>query len=154
MREDINTEMSKKYAKSLSSLKAKIRKLEDRKELHSLRIKALYNQVADSLLGKSVYNPEIISESILNEKEQLDLAEREISVLKEEVKDTDTLRSSLSLRVEEFRNILQDFECAELDKKRLIIKKLIDKVIVGKGDGEGVKYNIDIHLNEWYADLI
>ena len=132
----------------------RLRKLEDRKELHSLRIKALYNQVADSLLGKSVYNPEIISESILNEKEQLDLAEREISVLKEEVKDTDTLRSSLSLRVEEFRNILQDFECAELDKKRLIIKKLIDKVIVGKGDGERTKYNIDIHLNEWYADLI
>ena len=132
----------------------RLRKLEDRKELHSLRIKALYNQVADSLLGKSVYNPEIISESILNEKEQLDLAEREISVLKEEVKDTDTLRSSLSIRIEEFRNLLQDFENSELDKKRLIIKKLIDKVIVGKGDGERTKYNIDIHLNEWYADLV
>ena len=154
MREDINTAMSKKYAKSLSSLKAKIRKIEDKKELHSLRIKALYNQVADSLLGKSVYNPEIISESILNEKEQLDAAEREICVLKEEVKDTDTLRSSLSLRIEEFRNLLQDFENSELDKKRLIIKKTIDKVIVGKGNGEKTKYNVEIQLNEWYADLV
>ena len=154
MRDDVDTAISKRYAKSLSSLKAKIHKLEDKKELHSLRIKALYNQVADSLLGKSVYDPEIISESILNEKEQLDLAEREISVLKEEVKDADTLRSSLSIRIEEFRNLLQDFENSELDKKRLIIKKLIDKVIVGKGDGERTKYNIDIHLNEWYADLV
>ena len=154
MREDINTAMSKKYAKSLSSLKAKIRKIEDKKELHSLRIKALYTQVADSLLGKSVYNPEIISESILNEKEQLDAAEREICVLKEEVKDTDTLISSLSLRIEEFRNLLQDFENSELDKKRLIIKKIIDKVIVGKGNGEKTKYNVEIQLNEWYADLV
>ena len=140
--------------RAMYSLKAKIHKLEDKKELYSLRIKALYNQVADSLLGKSEYNPEIISESILNEKEQLDLAEREICVLKEEVKDTDTLRNSLSLRIEEFRNLLQDFKNSELDKKRLIIKKLIDKVIVGKGDGERTKYNIDIQLNEWYADLV
>ena len=90
----------------------------------------------------------------MNEKEQLDAAEREICVLKEEVKDTDTLRSSLSLRIEEFRNLLQDFENSELDKKRLIIKKIIDKVIVGKGNGEKTKYNVEIQLNEWYADLV
>lgn len=76
---------------------------------HTLRIKALYNQVADSLLGKGIYSSEVISESILNEKEQLDIVERELNILLEEINDTNTLKNSLNLRFKEFCNLLKSF---------------------------------------------
>lgn len=124
------------------------------KEIHSVRIKSLYNQVADSLLGNGIYNPELISESISNEKDELSIVENKLSLLYAEINDTDTLRNSLKLRFKEFCNLLQSFKNSSLDKRREIVNKVIGKVVVGRGNGEKKKYCVDVQLRDWYADLI
>ena len=154
MADDIEKTLRKKYNKAIKAINSKIRNYESKKELHTFRIKALYNQVADSLLGKGIYSSEVISESILNEKEQLDIVERELNILLEEINDTNTLKNSLNLRFKEFCNLLKAFQDSTLAQKREIANKVISKVVVGKGNGEKSRYNINIQLNEWYADLL
>lgn len=152
--DDIEFTLEKKYNKTLDALKSKIQKFELEKEIHSVRIKSLYNQVADSLLGNGIYNPELISESISNEKDELSIVENKLSLLYAEINDTDTLKNSLKLRFKELCNLLQSFENSTLDRRREIVNKLISKVVVGKGIGERTNYNINVQLSDWYADLI
>ena len=94
--------INNKYKKALKDIQSDIRKYEEEKELHTLRLKALYSQVAYSLIGNSAYAPEVLSEVISNEKEQLSLVEKELAVLTEDINDRETLKKSLALRVEEF----------------------------------------------------
>lgn len=148
------TNVDKRYKEALKNLKNRIRDYEFQKEQIALRIKALYNQVTDSLIRKGSYNPEVLSEAIMHEKECLDSIEKELLVLQNERDDLDTLKKSVALRIKEFHGLLDKFKTASIAEKRIIINKLIKKVIVGKGNGGETRYKVDIILNDWYADLI
>lgn len=146
--------VNKRYKEALKNLRNRIQGYESQKEQITLRIKALYSQVAASLIGKVSYNPEVLSEAIMNEKEHLDSIEKELIVLQNERYDFDTLKKSIALRIKEFHGLLDKFGTSSIAEKRMIINKLIKKVIVSKGNGGKTQYKVDIILNDWYADLI
>ena len=152
--ENSNAIVRNRYEKSLNSLYRKIHNREIKREDIALRIKALYGQVADSLMGKCKFTPDILSEAILSEKESLDSIEKEITAFKMESKDVSTLEKSVALRFEKFRRLLFKYEESDLSDKRTILKKLINKVTVLKNDYSANAYKVDIELNEWCSDLI
>ena len=97
--------------------------------------------------GNSAWSQETLSRMLKKAENDLEMARQEMARFLASNRDHDTVRK-IKAYYSEFLGWTNEFELATVPQKRTILRKLIDKIELGKG------YQITIHLNMSYAQFL
>lgn len=143
-----------KYEKVLDRLKSQTKAYEEQEELLSNQIKVMYAEVPDSIMGKSAFTPEVLSEVIAELRNQLNDVQMKLEQLRSERYDSRQLQSSIRFRLEELKRMLKRFfeNDVKNNERKMIANKLLDRVIIQRGTKE--KYDITYYMRDDFSDFV
>lgn len=143
---DLKHEIEKLQKKLLSETQQKLDKLQKENENNYEELAVLKKEISKSLMGKSAFSPEMLSE-LINEKEQeieninkqIQELEKELQSNKLEINSIKELQETIPRWEEEFRN-------ADINKQKVMLRAIIDEVVVYR---DKVEINIKMRLQQF-----
>lgn len=131
----------------LASDEAKIKKLQaqilkDKKQLETLKL-----EIANCLLGDSVFTKEDIVDGMNTLKERIASAEEELSEVKNHCSNDKRLKEDIIPTFHQFKSWAEEFSTATLSQKKMIAGQLFNRIEIGKD------YKINFVINTTYQDF-
>ncbi len=108
----------------------------------------LQSEIANALVGDSVYSPEDLSEAIKATKEKIANFEDELQELVNEEIQEKQSKDDLIPKYNQFKSWADEFDEATLEQKKMIACQLFNRIEIGKG------YRITFEINMSYKQFI
>ena len=120
-----------------------------------MKVTKLESEIADALIGESVFEPDQLATSIKNAKDQL---RRMMDEYHNHDAGMENQRKNYSASLpnfEQFQGWAKEFELADIDRKKMIVSQLIESVEISK-QGIAIQFNIDYRqfVSEWQGSII
>lgn len=140
--------IEKNYRKQISVIRGNIKKLEKEMQKLAKKHSDLTLEIPNALAGESVFTPEQLKAAIdiVNKKES-ENAEK-IAGLNDQLNNKEREIKNLDIYYEEFRSWASEFANASLERKRMIICKLFEEILVFKD------YKVQIMMAGSYKQFI
>jgi DNA invertase Pin-like site-specific DNA recombinase len=124
-------------------------------EKTKLKLKKLQSEIANALIGESAFEADELAETIRNTKEQLRQMEELYRTAQDSMEDEKNKFASIIPSYEKFKGWANEFEMADLERKKAIVNLLINTVDISRS-GITVQFNIDYQqfLGEWENEII
>jgi len=124
-------------------------------EKAKIKLEKLQAEIANSLIGESAFEPDQLAEIIRQTKDQLKQMEEAYQVSESNIEEKKSKFASILPNFEKFQGWANEFELADLDRKKAIAGQLISNVDVSR-NGITVQLNIDYRqfLGEWVDEVI
>ena len=136
-----NAAVQKKRWQEIEKTKSKIAKLED--------------EIANALIGESVFEPDQLAKSIKTIKDQLRQMVDEYENHEASIESQKQNYTSIIPNFDRFQGWAKEFELADIDRKKMIVSQLIDSVEISK-QGIAIQFSIDYQqfIAEWQGEII
>lgn len=127
---------------------------EQQKEIEAKRTRKtreldrLQDEIGKCLLGESKFSADVLSAQIERVKKELDTISQELVGIARAIEDQSGAKDKLDGYFDRFVSWADEFEHASMDRQRMIICELFDRIEVGKG------YYIDITVNANYRQFL
>ena len=124
-------------------------------EKTKMKIAKLEGEIANALIGESVFEPDQLAVSIKTAKEQLRQMVDEYHSYEASIEDQKKNYTSTIPNFERFQGWAKEFELADIDRKKMITSQLIESIEIGK-QGIAIQFNIDYQqfIGEWQGEII
>lgn len=124
-------------------------------ERTKIKLEKLQSEIADALIGESAFEPDQLAEIIRKTKEQLKQMEDVYRVSQDSMEAEKNKFASIIPNFERFKGWANEFEIADLERKKVIANLLISTVDISKA-GMTIRFNIDYQqfLGEWENEVI
>jgi len=115
----------------------------------------LQSEIANALIGESAFEPDQLAEIILQTKEQFKQMEEAYQASEDGIEEKKSKFASILPNFEKFQGWANEFDLADLDRRKAIASQLISSVDVSRS-GITVQLNIDYQqfLGEWIDEVI
>ncbi|MDD3833093.1 MAG: hypothetical protein PHR18_04220 [Oscillospiraceae bacterium] len=136
-----NAAVQKKRWQEIEKTKSKIAKLE--------------GEIANALIGESVFEPDQLAKSIKTIKDQLRQMVDEYENHEASIESQKQNYTSIIPNFDRFQGWAKEFELADIDRKKMIVSQLIDSVEISK-QGLAIQFCIDYQqfIAEWQGEII
>lgn len=140
--------IEKKYQAEIVQLKKDVKDLRKNIDTYERKLVELNEEIANTLLGESVFTPESLSSAIKTIKEKLDQSNKRLAEKEEQLDSKKSDMGNVDYYYDQFRSWADEFDEASQERKRLIICKLFKEINVGRG------YRIEMLMDTSYQQFI
>ena len=139
--------LQKQYNKEVSSSKAKQTKLNFELRKSTKQLEKLQMEIANSLIGESAYTSEQLSMAIKGVEHKISDLQGQLTTLESEIANKKASMEKVKPAFERFAGWANEFELASIERKKMIISQLINRIEISKG------YKVNIELNMDYEQF-
>lgn len=131
-----------RYEGQVANIKQKKRLLEKDLLKDRERYERLKQEIANSLMGESVFEPEVLNEQMRDIKAKITQAERECDRISEELADKKISMETIIPMYNRFKGWAEEYDNLPLVRKKMIACELIERVELRRGYDVVVKLNV------------
>ena len=135
------------YKKSIELNRREQRELKNCLAKDEKKLKALTDEIGNSLLGNSAYSSDDLSAAITALKEQIAAEEEKLEQLAAEATDTRLVSESIIPAYRQFRTWSSEFDEASFEEKKMIVSQIFNRIELGRG------YKIRFEINTTYKQF-
>lgn len=140
-------ELRRDQYNEIQKMEAKLAKLDTELRKYRLQDDRLNEEIANTLIGESVYSPQQLSAAMKTVKEKMDVIGREMAKIKNEVALKKTSIDKVRPMYEQFKGWAEEFRLATVEQKKMIVSQVVRHIELGKG------YNIKVVFNKEYEQF-
>ena len=132
-----------KYANELELRKARLIMLNADYGKASDNLTLLKSEVVKSIRGESSFSTEMLSDLIREAESECARLEEQCADARRDVKDTENLLRQLSDHFDELISWAELYESASLEKKKMVVNALINRIEVSRDYKVKIDFNFD-----------
>ena len=136
--------MDTQYSEKMKVLQARFGKAESAFKKKMTELAALKGEIIKSIQGESSFPRDVILELIEKTTQEHEAAEKETALLAGECADTEALIQSIKAQHSQLLTWSSLYKDCEQEVKKMIISKLIDRIIVSRGNNVEIQFNISL----------
>lgn len=140
--------LERRYKQDIIATQAQQKKLSEDTEKMKRRLVELSGEIAKSLMGESVFTPDILSQAIEATKEEIRQNEQQLQEVSNSLDDREGAMQQLDYYYAQFRSWADEFDNATNEQKKMIACQLLREVRVSRG------YELDIVFNINYEQFL
>lgn len=111
------------------------------------QLEVLQMEIGKTLLGDSLYSPDDLKEAISVIKERIADGEEKLEKLESEMMEKKEMAEAVLPAYRRFKTWAEEFDCADLEQKKMIACQLFDRIELGKG------YQLTVYMNVTYKQF-
>ena len=137
-----------KYQAEILQLKREVRELKKNAETYQRKLTELNEEIANTLIGESLFTIESLSSAIKSVKAKLLQSNEQLMEKEKQLDSKKNDMGNVDYYYDQFVSWADEFDEASYERKRLIICKLFKEINVGKN------YQIEMLMNTSYQQFI
>lgn len=139
--------LNKKYQKEMAGVRAKHTKLNLELSRAETQLEKLNDEIGRSLTGESPYTPEQLSAAIDSTNRRMSDTKLSLENLENDMNEKKTAFEKIKPTYDRFVSWAVEFDCASIERKKMVISQIVDRIEIGKG------YKIRLVLNMEYRQF-
>ena len=139
--------LERRYKQDIIAAQAQHKKLAEDTEKMKRRLVELSGEIAKSLMGESVFTPDVLSQAIEATKEEIRQNEQQLQEVEKSLDDKEGAMQQLDYYYAQFRSWAEEFDSATGEQQKMIACQLLREVRVSRG------YELDIVFNINYQQF-